>query len=305
MNVPWAAKENCARQGTNQEGEIQSCFGDLAHHVDDDQWPVSDEHSSLPAKNVPKANENSNLCESVFAEINTHGSCSTIQNSALRPPRMKGMMDCTRNYNSAEITASVDSDDENFNSLKLHAIHDEESWNDSTTVYSEDQTVPCSNTHSTAKNRLTVLQQSHARIEGMALSDSNAIMVMSDEPEVPSATVKSTIQTIPQRYQGVLPHSGTTCGEHSTISDRGLISSGNMRKTMQKMLQPVSHWPDTSRAKHVTDGEAMLPCGNMRSTVLLAPQCYQPEIQRSVAKTVNNASIENDDSHFETLGNLF
>ena len=85
-----SVQENRAQQGTNQEGEIESCFGDLAHHVDDDQWPVFDEHSSLPAKNVPKTNEKSSSCTPILAEINTHGSDSTMQNSALRPPRMEG-----------------------------------------------------------------------------------------------------------------------------------------------------------------------------------------------------------------------
>ena len=216
------------------------------------------------------------------------------------------MMNSTKNCNVAEITACVDSDDENFNFLKLHAINDESSWNDSPTVYSEDQTVPCGNMHIPVKNRQPVLQQSHARREGIVQSDSNAIMVMSDVSKVPSGIVKSTMQTIFQHYQGVLPHSGTTSGKNSTISNRGPISSGNMRSTMQKRLQPVSHWPDTSRTRNVfTDGDAILPYGNVRSTVPPAPHCYQPAVQRSGTSTVNNPGMESDDSHFETLGNLF
>ena len=175
-------------------------------------------------------------------------------------------------------------------------MFDETCWDDTTAGYFEDQTVPCGNIGSTTKNCKPALQ-----LGTSALSDSNA---------VPYGNIYSTIQT--QHYQPVLQQSNTS-RKHGTIPDTSASSSrpGNtMRGTMQKIpqhyqYQPVLHQSDTSRGRSaLPDGDA-LSCSNIQSTIASIPQYYQPVLQRSCTSKAESFLTESDDSHFETLGNLF
>ena len=68
------------RSSSVNQADIQSCFGDLADHIDDDPWPALDEHSSLIARS--EVNDLSSQCSRTNPKINTPETCSKIQDTA-------------------------------------------------------------------------------------------------------------------------------------------------------------------------------------------------------------------------------
>ncbi|CAB4008862.1 Hypothetical predicted protein [Paramuricea clavata] len=255
VNVSQNTQENPGQQSTDEE-EIQSCFGDLAGHIDDEQWPIFNEHSSLPAENMTEVNVISSLCTGTMAEVNTRGSCSGIQDTDIRLSSEEDTL------KGKGIATSVSLDDDNFNSLELHAMFDEASWEDTTTGYLEDQRVPYGNITRTIQlpqNYQPALQQSDTSRMRSAPSDSDA---------VPSGNISSIMQTLPQNYQ------------------------------------PALHQSDISRMRSVPPHSDAVPCG-VKSTIVTVPQHYQPVLQRSGTSRAESALTESDDSHFETLANMF
>jgi hypothetical protein len=257
-------KEVRAEQKPDQD--IQSCFGDLADHVDDGEWPDFT-NESLPAEKLCRKSKHH---APGSAEIGTHGNCSNV----------------------------AASDDENFNSLELHAMYDERSWNGTTACYSEDQTVPCGDVHSTARKYRPMSHQ----LDDTSRGDITYYPYSNPIP----TNVKNTIQIISKHNQPVLQQS-STIRQHGAIADRVVKSFGDTQNTMQKMPQPVSHWSNINRTKSVLPFGNGLPCGNLPSTSTFVPipMHNQPVSQRPGTNTVDRTCVESDDSHFETLGNLF
>ena len=126
-----------------------------------------------------------------------------------------------------------------------------------------------------------------------------------EDQRVPCGNITSTIQ-LPQNYQPALQQSDTS-RMRNALPDSDAVPSGNISSTMETLpqhYQPTLHQSGTSRIRSALPHSDVVPSG-VKSTIVTVPQFYQPVLQRSGTSRAESSLTESDDSHFETLANMF
>ena len=177
---------------------------------------------------------------------------------------------------------STNFEDEHFKSLELHSLFDETSWEETSTECSEDQRVPSDNIKSTFSEISKCHQQFSERRDGILLSsggDNNG-----------NGTTLGFYQPLSKQFE---------TRKSSVVDPSGDV--GNTIKPIPLSGQALSQQLDKRIER------SSVPSGDVQSTTTRPVPWYYPrELQRPDSSGADGVSAtESDDSHFETLGNLF
>lgn len=83
------------------------------------------------------------------------------------------------------------------------------------------------------------------------------------------------------------------------VTGDGISDDENFNSLELHAMLDETTWPNTATC---CPGDQMVPYGDATATI---PQYHQPVLQHSGTRKQGTAPTESDDSHFETLGNLF
>lgn len=177
----------------------------------------------------------------------------------------------TANHESTHTLKKISTNDENFNSLELHAMYDLSSWKNAAVCFSVDERVPC--------NALQPPQDYHAVLQ--LNTNRNRTAFRNND-----ATFGSEVSTVASGRQ-----------YDQTVS----CSSSQIVPNCQVVLQ---HTDTIGNTTALTDNGAVTFVGKRRN-IAIDQQYNQAEKCNTIDKVGNALVVERVDSHFETLGNLF